>query len=632
MNKFCLENKLQLLSELTSLVQKYIDTDINYLMQLVLDLYDLLELFYNCNISIKEFRYAVENNTVKLPEHWQQRTKFLDIVLRYCNTLDYKFYFQKLNTYKLPIITKIDYSKIQIVKFDNEFEEIEYVIKEITQNSYIVCPNRKIRELLSIRFQFENFQSENFQSENFQSENFQSKNFNSENLDSMNFGFMNLINSDNFKNKIEQYFSKLTSKLVTSKLIANKLYKKQFETSQFENNVFNKLFKILSDLVRNDKLIDLKSLDKIKSPDKIFCMSMNLKNWIVPRPGCLWLHVSLYNRLRLPVYHVNLNTILQHNVQTYLLYSTKFEQRLVKKSSILTLFEAEAKKRNINLQTTSSNINDTRINNTSDNNTCIDNTCIDNTCTSSTCVNNTCINDTELVIENFEFPSILYGDDIKSILHDFKSFYIKRKLKVDKVNDNSIISNFRETLYCFFKQLDFQYYMSQIKKIDEIYYHKCIQIINWLQKYHNTECYNTEYCNTKCHNLEVLNNTKTECNISDKLLITHSDRIEISDNELKIIRYQLSSTISTKNILSGKETSLLAQSLALRYKFNKHIKFEIWCPNWHGTTPITIKEIDFDNNVIDDFYKLVTEKIDFYNTNQSFIVLPSENYKHFERN
>ncbi|MDR2667359.1 MAG: hypothetical protein LBB34_04615 [Holosporales bacterium] len=231
------------------------------------------------------------------------------------------------------------------------------------------------------------------------------------------------------------------------------------------------------------------------------------------------------------------------------------------------------------------------------------------------------------------FPSILTSWDIELLMKDPEGFYAKEILHL-QINDiNKLEKNFSMT----FKKIIYEYFtggtslqslLSSIKELDFFRYQKCLNVVNWLRK--RQEALNSKndiYGGISIQGIGVA-------------LRGHCDRIVFNGDFASIVNYRTTVPQSTKEIVYGSESSVMATCLIAHKGGFQDVRepieeIQIWSIASSGNDPIDIKSISISKDIIESFEERLVKALSSYQQNkvrfEDSRVVKDGRYKHFER-
>ena len=155
--------KIERIALLSQLVKKYcLSADITKIIKLAKDLANVIDELRCLDVDFK----TLSNEFINLfPEHWQERTNFLLIVIRYwrqilaeknlCDIDISQTFFNSEELIKAYDVERI-YQKISICSTENIYEEIDFIINIVKNNSNeqiaIASPDKYFTRYLMTRF------------------------------------------------------------------------------------------------------------------------------------------------------------------------------------------------------------------------------------------------------------------------------------------------------------------------------------------------------------------------------------------------------------------------------------------------------------------------------------------------
>ncbi len=595
---------------LSKLILKYCD-NLSFIesVKLAKDLANVIDDLRKHNVNLEKL---MTEFSIFFPEHWEKRTKFLLIITKYwpeilnelCEedvklnddfSYNYKCVSRNLSN-NLDI--KTVKNKINLFEAQDVFEEIDYIVGVIKSNPKkniaVISPDLAFSEVLYVRLDLEKIEfSSSFE--------------------------------DYDREKIQNFLKKFEYIDEDISIFLDNISKSFGYFEEISKKNFRKLVILMLDFFHQEhdkKFVSIIKISDIKycCSDVIISTSMNEEQWKFEDGGEYWLHESFKQKLGLSlasdvkkIINDDFYSIFNGFSEIFLTRSIKLNGTNALKSSVLTKLELLCKKNNIvlNYQKFKEDFSGNNI--------------------------KYALDETKIAMA---LPCELSAKNIEFLMNDFEGFYAREILHLEPLIQDSK----RLNLAIFFKNLMHSYFkgdstvedwLNLIKSADFFNYQKCRAVIEWLDR--KPKGNKTAFNNIKGEAIFNINNFNLK-------VFSYADRIERNDDHQTLIVYKLSSPESTKDIIysnghSVMTTCLLAKKGGFPGVTNAIDEIQFWSLAGQGDEPISIKTLEINNELIDNFEERLLNMLGKCCSNQgqthlNFDSKSNKNYnqyKHFER-
>lgn len=331
---------------------------------------------------------------------------------------------------------------------------------------------------------------------------------------------------------------------------------------------------------------DINDITKIVSNSVVIYTEINETYWKGQEAGGFWLHRILRQKIGLNQSKQNVENLFYYGIskssKTYLLRSTKSAGQNNQESSILKKLEAITKKSGISI-----NIKD---------------------CTKFISQPINILPKTDL--NHLNLPSEINVWSIEMLMKDPLSFYAKTILNLqpydtDDDKRKDVVVAFKNIVRSYFQNQSVSPWVEILKDIDFFAYHKAVDLVSFLT---HLNCPPVGFSNL----LGSINIPQLRISI-----YSHADRVIEEGESASLISYQTSTSHSTKEVVYGIGSAILATCfIAERHGFSavrKPIrKIQIWNLLAPDKNQIITKEIEISKDIVETFGENLVSNLKLY--------------------
>ena len=429
-----------------------------------------------------------------VPEHWKQRIKLLQTAAKYCSE-----HFAEHNiddTLELetsselhPATCSIDmlalFDKVSIASCENIYDEIDLIIRLISQHAdeyiSIIAPTRNFAQYLAMRLKVENIDFASYYGD-----------------DDMSSEYLEVI---------PEYFPNASATEI------RQIAKDLADVFATNSNAHNNRVSILHP----------KEIRKIRKDGIVIYSELDERSWTQQDAVHFWLHRELRKKIDLYKKDNFIEKLFYYGISfsknAYLLWASKSEGQINKKSHFLAKFLSIAEKSQVQLKA---------------------------------------IPFPEIPVflipqqspTHFKIKNCLDVRDVELLINDPEKFYVKNILGLTPPIRNKkayeIRKHFKNIAKDFFKKKPVEDWFNELKELDFFAYHKARQLYSWLKDKFTSI---NEFKSDVCGELYI---PEIAFKLSGKA------ELVILEPEAKLVSFQCSQSQSSKEILYEGNSSILS--------------------------------------------------------------------------